>query len=181
MQPMEENQISVTVRCTGQPGHPGTIISNQSMPEVLVKAVVYLSNVTQIVVKTSLSEERIKSVSKQLASQGFDSLLDCKIAGKHHLVLSYSNSDKVQPTDLELLDILSDKEGLVNTHCTLITLVGESSNQQWKGEAVELVDRLPPQNMLATYLDENNDRLSLLVKSENGLKLCQQLHQQLIE
>jgi len=181
MQPMEENQIPVIVRCTGQPEHPGTLISNHSMPEVLVKAVVYESNVSQIVVQKSLSEDRIKWISEQLASQGFDSLLECKIAGKYHLILNYSNSDKAQPTDLELFNIFANEGLLVNTHCTLITLVGEASDQQWISQAAELLDRLLPEKMLAIYLDENNDRLSLLVKSENDLELSQQLHHELIE
>lgn len=181
MQPMEENQIPVTVRSTGQPEHPGTLISNHSMPEVLVKAVVYESNVTQIIVQNSLSEERLKWITEQLASQGFDSLLECKIANKSHLILNYSNSDKIQPTSLELLNIFSAESLLVNTHCTLITLVGEASDQRWIGDSLERLNRLLPENMLATYLDENNGRLSLLVKSENDLKLSQQVHHELIE
>ena len=149
--------------------------------EILVKAVVYESIVTQIVVKPSLPEGRMKWISEQLSSQGFDSLLECKIASEHHFSLNYSNSDKVQPTDFELLNIFADEILRVETNCTLITLVGEASDQQWKGEAAELLDRLLPQNRLAIYFGENNDRLSLLVKSENDLKLCQQLHHELIE
>lgn len=181
MQPMEENKIPVIVRSTGQPEHPGTLISNQSMPEVLVKAVVHESNVIQIIFQKTLSEERIKRVFDQLVSQGFDSLLECKIAGKHHLILNYSNSDKVQPGDLELLNIFANEGLLVNSNCALITLVGEVSDQQWIREALELIDSLLSKKMLAIYLDEFNDRLSLLVKSENDLKISQQLHHELID
>ncbi len=181
MRPMEENQIPVTVRCTGQPDHPGTLISNLSMPEVSAKAVVYESNVTQLVVNKSLSQERVKSISEQLTSQGFDSLLECKIADQYHWVLSYSNSDKVQPTDRELLNIFADKRLLVATHCILITLLGEASDQAWINNAIDLIDGQLQENILETYLSENHDRLSLLLKSENTLMLCQRLHHELIE
>jgi len=181
MQPMEENQIPVTVRSTGQPQHPGTLISHQSMPQVAVKAVVHETNVTQIVFPESSSGGLIRRVSERLVSQGFDPLLERKIAGKHHLILNYSNSDKAQPGDLELLSIFAEEGLKANANCALITLVGEVSNRQWMMEAVDLLDNLLSEKILSIYYDNNNnDSLSLLVKSENNLKISQQLHRELI-
>ncbi len=180
MQPMEENQIPVTVRCTGQPAHPGTLISMQGMPEVPVKAIVYEINNTQIIAPESLSVSRLEWLTEQLFSKGFDLLLTCQVKGRHHLILNYSNSDRAQPSDKEIIKIFIDDHLSVTTNCVLITLVGEVSNRQWTEKTIEWLAKMPEEELLATYHSENKDRLSLLVKSKNYLQLSHQLHEALI-
>ena len=180
MQPMEENQIPITVRSTRQPTHPGTLISMQGMPEIPVKAIVYETNNTQIVAPESLSVSRLEWITEQLSSKGFDLLLTCRVDGLRHLILNYSNSDRAQPSDKEISKIFTNDHLIVITNCVLITLVGEVSNQQWIGKTIEWLAKMTEEKLLATYHSENKDRLSLLVKSKNHLQLSHQLHDALI-
>jgi diaminopimelate decarboxylase/aspartate kinase len=180
MQPMEENQIPVTVRCTGQPDHSGTLISSQSMPEISVKAIVFETNTTQLIAPAPLPKSRLNEIAEQLSSQGFDLILICQIENQNHLILNYANSDKVQPSETELIKIFVDDNLNVNINCALITLVGEASNQQWIEKTIEWINLSAPESLLAIYHSENKDRLSLLVSSENHLQISQQLHVELI-
>lgn len=180
MQPMEENQIPITVRCTGQPDHSGTLISGESMPEILIKAVVYEANNTQIILPECWSGKRLKTMTAKLCSQGFDLLLTAQVGQQHHIIINYSNSDKIEPSDVELAEKFLNDQLEINTKRALITLVSEVTNQHWIEETVDLVKKLVAEDLLAVYPSEKGDRLSLLVRSENCLQISQQLHQSFI-
>ncbi len=180
MQPMEENQIPVTVRCTSQPEHRGSLISNQGMPEISVKAVVYEANTCQIIISDLSSKSRLKLINDKLSSLGFDILLTAEIKAQNHLILNYTNSDKIQPSEKVLCELFSDDNITVNINYALITLVGEAAQQNWIEEAIHWINQLVSESQLVFYSSEDKTRLSLLVKPERYLQLSQQIHQKLI-
>jgi len=185
IRPVEENGIPINVRCTSQPEHRGTLIEKNAESKNGVKAIVYEAKTTHFVFTPPVDGQGLDGIHENLSRLGFDQLLLCQIGDEYHLTSTYVNSDRAQPDFPVLLNAFVRCSVTAFINKALITLVseilvGENSDLNWIENTKALICELVGDKLIQLYVGENNDRISLLVESEDCLQISQMLHQALI-
>jgi len=179
MQPMAENSIDINVRCTSDPEHPGTFISDRGAENLPIVAVVVESDICQIkFAKFGCDSER-SQFRQSITKFGYDTLLKYLTDSQEHWLLNYTNSDLAQPESREIQGLIRNRLS-INSNCALVTLIGEPRKLLWKAKAMDFIRQWNSSEILDIYPNKRNDRLSILLTSDNYLDFYQKLHQSVI-
>jgi len=188
IQPAAEHRIPLKVRCTGEPSHPGTLISEIGAGSSCARALASVNNVSEIILTSAASREKESILSNQIESAinsisalGFDFLLRTKFENKIHLIVNYVNGDAPQP-DAKIIQLALDGAAEeINQKLSLISLIGKPSAESKKIFNQQLENSITNQTILRTFYGKQGDYISLLVDNQSDIQLSHELHHLWIE
>ncbi|WP_196140331.1 aspartate kinase [Aliikangiella sp. G2MR2-5] len=183
--PAQKNNIPLRVKCTSEPDHPGTLISNELLNEQALTAIVYEPETTLIKVlsKSDDSEKKLENNSKEqtvsrlssiLNALGYDPLLNSQQQDTLYSIWIYANSDQPKMNDQSLKERLQDVVEEFNNSLSVDSSIGLIS---LIGHPDKVPQEVSEQSRLKLV---ENDLTFLMVDSKDCLKIAQKLHDQLI-